>query len=324
MKKGIITASLLALVLSFGSCSNDDSLSSTSVLPDDNRVLTELDNYLDSVFNKKTYNINVMYQWDRNSIGAGRDALRNLYPPKEESVRPAMEMVDHVWIKTYEKVAGKAFLEKIRPYEFLLAGGSAFNDDGTRTLGVAAAGVRVSLYETDFVAFNVSSAREFIHTIQHEYIHIITQQAPFVERDYGAETISDYRSNWQDLTPSAARELGFITPYASLNIFEDFAEMASYMLTTPKSDYEAMLESFKEPNSNTYRKGRSIIMNKVEFIRNYFMEMHSIDFDELARVANEQAASSPLLNGARTAGKSSTPFHVNSTGYGHHCNYSFK
>lgn len=322
MKKGILTAGLLSLILAMGSCSNDDSLSSTSVLPNEEVVLSELDHYLDSVFTK-TYNIAVLSKWDRSQIGVTQDILRNLYPPKEENVRPAMEMVDHVWIKTYEKVAGKQFLDRITPYEFILAGGSAFNDNGTRTLGVAAAGIRISLYETDYVAFNVNSAREFIHTIQHEYIHIITQNQPFVERDYGIETLPEYRSNWNDLNEREALELGFITPYSSLNIFEDFAEMATYMLTTPKAQYEAMLESFKEPNSNNYRKGRGIIINKVEFIRNYFSDKHGIDFDELARVANEQAASSPLLNGGGSAGRSSTPFHVNSTGYRHRCNHSF-
>lgn len=317
MKRYIFGAFLASCLIGLSSCSNDDKLSDTSVLID-----PEVDNsteraYLDATF-KDTYGIHIVYKWDRNQYGDSRDVLRNLYPAKRDYIIPAMEMVNHVWIKTYEEVAGKDFInDKVSgPYEFVLAGGQAINDTGSRTLGLATSGVRVTLFELDYIIGNPAQARQFIHTIQHEYIHIINQDKEFIEKDYGKQTMADYNPNWERTTLAEAREKGFISAYATNNIFEDFAEMASFLMSNTKEEYEQVLESYKvtDPTTGavTYKPGRAKLIYKEQFIRNYFNEEFNIDFDELCRVANENAASSPMLN--PNGGKEG--FGVQSSAYG--------
>jgi substrate import-associated zinc metallohydrolase lipoprotein len=242
-----------------------------------------------------------------------------LYPAKLEYVKPALEMVQKVWIQSYVDVAGKEFVNKIRPGRFLLAGGYALNDDGTRTLGLASGGVQVTLYEVDFLHQEVESARQFIHTIQHEYVHIINQDTPFDELEFGAKSFADYNSLWYlldiDLQDNGftidtyGNVLGFVTGYARSNIMEDFAETASYLLSHKPEEYQAMLAKVRSYENMTpaereaiglttefYKEGGAdIIERKVGLVKAYYNAL-GIDFDELARVANKNADESPMLN----------------------------
>lgn len=323
MKKYIIKSAFLAALFCLTACSKDESLNKESVLKD-----AEIDNSAEGLYIKENftdpYKIQVLYKWDRNQYGASRDVLRNLYPSKRINVIPAMEMVRQVWINTYNEAASPDFIKNIRPFQFLLAGGAAYNENNSRTLGLASSGVRVTLYEVDDVIVNPDKAMEFIHTIQHEYIHIINQAIEFSERDFGKQTMSDYSPAWTGVSDSEANEKGFVTPYASNNIFEDFAETASYLLTHTEAEYAAFLESFKIAGTNTYRPGRAKIIYKVDFVRDYFKTEFNVDFEEVCRVANRNAADSPLLNptGAKSVGAKS-PYGVTAKGKVHYCEYDW-
>lgn len=331
MKSNFRNIVLGGILLGLTACSNDDKLSKDSVLIDQ-----EVDNTAEGIYLENTfghYGIKVMYKWDRNQYGESQDVLRSLYPAKRENIIPAMDLVDQVWLKSYEETFKEAFLKRIKgPYEFILAGGPALNDDGTRTLGLATAGKRITFFEINDVVRSKAAAQQFIHTIQHEYIHIINQDTPFDEREYGKETLGDYTTGWYNVSARTALELGFITPYASNNIFEDFAEMASYLLSNTPEQFNALLETLKVQNPNgttSYKPGRQKILNKAEFVRNYFKEAFNQDFDELARVANENAAAANLLNGGGNNGivakgieaASRSPYGRTSKGDVHYCQH---
>lgn len=322
---------LVVLAASFASCEKDDKLSSVSNLTGGEQVVrNEVDDYLDAKF-KIPYNIDVDYRWDRNKYGPGLDVLRNLFPAKLSSVQPAMEMVDKVWLQSYAEVAGAEFLKEIRPGKLLLAGGYAYNDDGTRTLGLASGGVQVTLYETDFLQTSIESASQFIHTIQHEYIHIINQKQEFDELKYGDRNKGNYTPQWYELHSALKDDrgnplkdahgkpwnidtygniLGFVTGYSRSNTFEDFAEVASYLLANTPEDFEAMLDNIDMYDAMTpterakygltsevYQTGGvDRILYKVEFVKDYFISHFGIEFDELIKVANKNAADSPMLN----------------------------
>lgn len=336
MKKNIKNIlAIAALGLLTVACSNDDSLNEKSVLPtEDSRLLNEVDTYLFETFTKP-YNIDVNYRWDRNIYGDSRDNSRNLYPPKLENVKPAFEMVDHVWIKSYTEVAGEAFVKELRPVQLLAAGGYAYNDDGTRTLGLASGGVQVTLYEVDLLQDQIESAQQFIHTIQHEYIHIINQKQEFNQPEFSARNRGDYTTQWMelpsDLIGNEFRQengerwdinaygniLGFVTGYSRSNTIEDFAEVASYLLSTTPEDFQAMLaqiqryDNMTQAQRNSYGLNEDIykpggaakILYKVGLVKEYFSREFDIDFDELCRVAVRNAADSPMLN--RTLGGNS-------------------
>lgn len=336
MKKKVINVlAILAIGIAFVSCEKEDKLNSESVLTKEDPIMNSTDKYLTSTFTDP-YNMTVTYRWDRNQYGPGKDVARNLYPSKLVNVKPALEMVDKVWLQTYEEVAGKEFVKRIRPGDFLIAGGYALNDDGTRTLGLASGGVQITLYETDYVGNDVDAARQFIHTIQHEYVHIINQTKDFNEVDYGKNNRGDYTAQWYELPQNFrnkkdingkewtidtyANILGFITGYSRSNTFEDFAEVASVSLAkTPQEiqeifteikRYEALTDVQREAMGLTpdvYKTGGvEKIKYKLNFVKEYFKAECSIDFDQLVKVANKNASESPMLN--RSGAKSLSAF----------------
>lgn len=301
MKKYIIKSVLLSAIFCLAACSKEESLNPDSVLKDIEPDTTTEGLYIKDNFTDP-YKIQVLYKWDRNQYGDSRDVLRNMYPSKRQNVIPAMEMVKQVWINTYNEGAGENFIKTIRPFQFVLAGGAAYNENATRTLGLATSGVRVTLYEVDDVIVNPDKAMEFIHTIQHEYIHIINQAIEFSEKDFGKQTMGDYTPSWMQVSDQQANELGFVTPYASSNIFEDFAETASFLLTNTETEYAAFLESFRNTDG-TYRPGRAKIMYKVQYVRDYFKTEFGVDFVLVCKIANVNAANSPLLNPKKLNGE---------------------
>lgn len=321
---------IIALGLVFVSCEKEDKLNSSSVLTKEDPIMNSTDMYLVSTF-KDDFNMEVLYRWDRNQYGPNKDAARNLYPPKLENVKPAMQMVDKVWLKSYEEVAGKNFLKQIRPGSFILAGGRAWNDNGTITLGLASGGVQITLFETDYVGQDKAAALQFIHTIQHEYIHIINQHTEFNELVYSERNRGDYSAQWydipSDLNPQSPKKfkdkdgnpwtidaygniLGFITGYARANAFEDFAETASMLLAKTPAEINKIMDDIREYERMTPAKratyglsaelyksgGAEKLEYKIKFVKDYFKKEFDINFDDLIRVANKNAAESPMLN----------------------------
>lgn len=335
MKKHIFKlVALLSLGSVFVACNSDDKLDSNSYLPtEDNGKVNDIDKYLEKTF-VDPWNIDVHYKWDRNIYGNTVDNSRNLTPPKLSSVMPAMVMVDSVWIQSYVEVAGPKFVNKIRPGKLLLAGSYAYNENGTRTLGLASSGVQVTLYELDYLELDVETAKEFIHTLQHEYIHIINQDTEFDELAFGAKTMGDYDPQWYNFPQNLEDKgwepndysnlLGFVTAYSRSNIIEDFAETASYLLTHKPEEYQAMLKEIRRIDALTENErialgltsefyqagGAAKIEYKVALVKEYFMKSFSIDFDKLIEVANRNAENSPMLNRRGSTAGVIAPFSV--------------
>lgn len=147
------------------------------------------------------------------------------------------------------------------------------NTTGTRTLGLAEGGQRVSLFQIDYLNKNSRpDVTEFIHTIQHEYVHILNQTKPFDEQAWSKLTPSGYTTSWYVEEIEDSRELGFITSYARLNIYEDFAETASTILTSSEAEYDAILASITDPEA------RANIQKKEAIVVQYYKDAFDIDF----------------------------------------------
>jgi len=254
-------------VLLFSACAQEDQLTE-SQLDYSVPVKTDLDKWLDASF-LDPYNIKVYYSWNQNLV----DNSRYLFPPTIDKVQPALEVVKTIWIDSYTKIGGSDFVKKIAPREFVLVGGVNRNSTGTITLGLAEGGQRVSLFQVDYL--NRSSradVTEFIHTIQHEYVHILNQTKPFDVQAWAKLTPSGYTSSWYVEEIADSRELGFITSYARLNVMEDFAETASIILTSSKAEYDAILASVTDP------VGKANIKKKEAIVVQYYKDAFNIDF----------------------------------------------
>jgi substrate import-associated zinc metallohydrolase lipoprotein len=265
---------LMLLILTLGSCATEDHLTE-SQLDYSQPVKTELDNWITSNY-LTPYNINVQYKWNQNTV----DNNRYLYPPQVDKVKDALEIVQKIWLDSYKAIGGNDFVKKIAPREIVLVGGVNLNTVGTVTLGLAEGGQRVTLFETDYVD-NTSreSVKRFIHTIQHEYIHILNQTKPFDEEAWAKITPVGYTASWHLTTTAASNELGFITSYSRSNIHEDFAEMASSMLVYSYDEYEAIIAGIKSPTAVAALRAKEAQVVK------YFKEAFDMDFYALREQA---------------------------------------
>ncbi|PJJ07103.1 substrate import-associated zinc metallohydrolase lipoprotein [Flavobacterium sp. 1] len=262
-KIAVLFLTLAALV----ACSNDDQVGE-SQLDYNQPTKTALDNWI-GINYLNPYNINVQYKWNQNTV----DNSRYLFPPLVSSVQPALEIVQKIWLDSYKTIGGADFVKKIAPREIVLIGGVNLNSVGTRTLGLAEGGQRVTLFETDYIdKTNRANIKEFIHTIQHEYIHILNQNKPFDEKAWAAITPVGYTADWYNYTIPSSNELGFITSYARSNINEDFAETASVILISSKAEYAAFLNNIISDSAYF------ALIAKEALVVKYFKDAFDMDF----------------------------------------------
>ncbi len=260
-------AVLFVALASLASCAHEDQVGE-SQLNFEQPTKTELDNWI-TINYLNPYNINVQYKWNQNTV----DNSRYLFPPSINKVQPALEIVQTIWLDSYKTIGGIDFVKKISPREIVLVGGVNLNSVGTRTLGIAEGGQRVTLFETDYIdRTNRENIQEFIHTIQHEYIHILNQNKPFDEKSWAAITPVGYTADWYNYKIPVSNELGFITSYARSNINEDFAETAAVILISSKADYADFLGTIV---SNT---AYFALIAKEALVVKYFKDAFDIDF----------------------------------------------
>ncbi|EHO05083.1 hypothetical protein HMPREF9714_03446 [Myroides odoratimimus CCUG 12901] len=257
------------------SCSKDDSLRSESIFDTTEKPKTELDLWIEAKYTKP-YNIAATYLWDE----AMGKADKTLYPPKVSSVKPALQVIKKIWIDSYSEIGGEDFVKKIAPRQLHLIGSYNLNHNGTIVLGDAGGGAKITLYNTDFLNLkNIDNVKQFVHTIQHEYIHILNQTKPY---DLTAWTDvakgGGYTSSWYNQTAKASNALGFVTPYARNNYDEDFAETASFVLEKSKTELAAFMLTVPEP-------GRAVIQRKIDIVEKYFKEQFDMDFYALRDAA---------------------------------------
>lgn len=269
----ILSIACVVGALGFSSCSKEDSLGESQIdlTPE---IKTDLDRWIDENY-VDTYNMQVFYRWDQYKT----DMNRYLTPPRFSDVQPALEVVKTIWLDSYRDVAGEMFVKETAARELVLIGSRNSNTNGSITLGLAEAGVRVSLFGLDNL--NTKSrpqVEEFIHTIQHEYVHIINMKYPFDEGEFLKITPADYLADWQNGGgDKVAQSLGFISSYSRSAPGEDFAEMAATMLTDIDA-YNRLV------NSVTDAYGKAKIKEKEAYVADYYRKSLGIDIYELCKV----------------------------------------
>lgn len=221
------------------------------------------DNYV------KTYNIEVKYRFDRYELALNKV----LTPPREDKIIPVMETIKKTWIEPFEQEGGADFIKKLAPRQFVLVGSAQYNSDGTITLGTAEGGRKVILFIiNDFEKKNKAEVKQMLHTIHHEYGHILHQTIMYPE-DYKRIT-TNYTANWYDYSLADARSRGFITEYARNNPDDDFVEMISIMLIEGRTNFNAIVK-------NAPAAAQPLLKRKEELVVQYFKEAWNIDFYSL-------------------------------------------
>ncbi len=264
---------LFAVLLFTSSCKKDKEDLSGPILGlgGDKVVPNDIDRWLDTAY-VEPYNIEVKYRWDPFEVKVNK----TLVPVLEEMVIPVMSMVKTTWIEPYNKVISSSFIKTYCPKQFQLVGSAEWNTNNTITLGQAEGGRKIVLFMINYYdKSDRSQIEQMLHTIQHEFAHILHQNKEF-SKEYRNITPMGYTSNWQlDTDPVKARNEGFITPYSRSNEFEDFVEMVSTMLVMGRTRYDTTV------NGVTNATGKANLRKKEQMVVDYFKNSWGIDFYQL-------------------------------------------
>jgi substrate import-associated zinc metallohydrolase lipoprotein len=273
----IIAAFFLVTTL-FSCAKEDDPDAALPGLGGETWIKGPLDNWLYDNF-VVPYNIEVKYRFDRYEVSLDRV----LTPPQEDKIIPVMETIIKTWIQPYEQVASPGFIKTLTPKQFVLVGSPSFNTDGTITLGTAEGGRKIVLYKiNDFNKADKPEVKQMLHTIQHEFGHILHQNILYPPEFKSITT--GYTASWADFSLTDARSRGFITEYARSAPDEDFVEMIATMLVEGRAGFNAQVSQIVLPDPADPAKripnamAQAAIRNKEQMVVRYFKEAWNIDF----------------------------------------------
>lgn len=231
--KYIIAAMVAPL---FAACSDDDLGPSifpdVSDDPDPSSYTYKLDKWLNANF-RDIYNVDFKYLME--DVEADMDY--NLVPATYDNARDLALLTKYLWYDSYDELTGKDFIKSYGPRILHLVGSPAYNPNtGTETLGLAEGGLKVTLFkvnEMDLTDINMLNEYYF-RTMHHEFAHILHQTKSY-PTDFNLLSTGRYDDgSWQSKQPGYVASLGFVTPYASSQAREDFAEtIANYLTRTP-------------------------------------------------------------------------------------------
>ncbi len=283
MKKNIY-AILLAFVASFAlmSCSDDDP-SSESIFPTTSPKRDAFDKWL---LENYTFPYNVEMKYKMEDIES--DMKYHLVPADSAKTAKLSIIMKYLWFDAYNEVIGPDFIKENMPRTIHFIGSPAYNSEGTRVLGTAEGGLKITLYmvnslddETlkDYDTMN----KYYFHTLHHEFTHILNQKIPY-DQSFKLITESGYVSgDWYTISDKTAHQAGFVTPYAMVEPLEDFAEMLSGYVTMSQSEWNAIL-------ADAGTTGAASISAKLDIVRNYMQESWNVDIDQLRAAVLRRAS----------------------------------
>lgn len=222
------------------------------------------------------YNIDVVYRWDAAQAYSSLSDVQ-LVPVEFDAVQPMIAALRDVWFEPYIQATGSLdFLKEVAPKKIVLVGSPEYQN-GSYKLGQAEGGRKILLLNVNnFDASNEAELKEALHTIVHEFTHILHQTKLF-SQEYQTISTGRYNSNWTLLNDSEARRLGFITNYSMLNKDEDFAEMVSGILVFGYDWFkETVLAEAEKSTENPHAKAD--LEAKLAIVETYFKETWNIEF----------------------------------------------
>lgn len=220
----------------------------------------------------KPYNIAVKYRWDPWEVNIGAD----LVPPEEDRVIPALEAMKRIWIDPYNAETGSdAFIRKYAPKQFIMVGSAEYMSNGNMLLGQAEGGKKIAMYViNNFSTTNIEELRRMLHTIEHEFAHILHQTVMYPE---AFKSITpDYTGTWFNMSNAEAQSRGFTTNYARSNPDDDFVETVATMLIEGKNRWEELVKKQNAAAQAALRKKEAMVVD-------YFRNTWKIDFYSLQK-----------------------------------------
>ena len=270
----IFLAALFGATLLLGGCREEEKIADDLYIPGlggEKYAENELDKWLYQNYTLP-YNIDVVYRWDAAQAYSSLSEVQ-LVPVEFDAVQPMMAALRDVWFEPYIQATGNSqdFLKEVAPKKIVLVGSPEYQN-GSYKLGQAEGGRKILLLNVNnFDASDENELKESLHTIVHEFTHILHQTKLF-DKKYQEISTARYNSN-----DSEARRLGFITSYAMLNKDEDFAEMVSGILVFGYDWFkDTVLAEAEKSTENPNAKAD--LEAKLAIVESYFKETWNIEF----------------------------------------------
>ncbi|MDL2223087.1 putative zinc-binding metallopeptidase [Bacteroidales bacterium OttesenSCG-928-M11] len=299
-KKIYIGILLLAvgMIFSFTSCDNDD-LDSTSIFTDvetdeegrvglnPNSYSYELDRWL---WDNYLLPYNLQYRYKMQDVGA--DMNYNLVPTRYEKAIDMAVLTKYLWFDVYDKIVGPNFLKLYGPRIIHLIGSAAYNpNNGTKILGLAEGGIKVSLFQCNDMDYNDIDYmnEQYFKTMHHEFSHILHQMKTY-PKDFRLISTAHYMPfNWESREHEEAASLGFVSPYAGSETQEDFVEVIANYIVKTDAQWNKILEmAEKEYNTDDEGNivydgvnGREVILEKLEICKNWLSSAWGVELDDI-------------------------------------------
>ena len=274
MKRYLYIFILAIVALGMASCKEDKFTDTIFVDPvEDTEAYTKtFDAWLKKYYTDK-YNVEFIYKLDDNAT----DPNYNVVPVSIGKADTIAHLALYLWYDVYDSIVSPTFIKEYGPKIIQLIGSAMINAaQGTEKLGYAENGNKITILKVNKMETNnLSQMNEYIFkTMHHEFAHILHQQKNY-PKEFGLINPEDMDPNrWQDRSYQEAWELGFVSPYASSQVREDFVETIANYIVKTDADWNNMI-------SKAGKSGAEKITQKLEMCRTWLAEKWDIDLDEM-------------------------------------------
>lgn len=273
---------VMGIAAMLSSCYPDEALNEPVREQEEN--LSELDLYIKENFTDK-YNMAIRYRYVDRFVSP----FQKVTPPKMEVVEPMLDFIQDFWIDPYLEVQnGEEFFSRYVPSEIVLLGGLIYNENGTVILGTADAGARITFTNVNAIDIENDAWVELqLQTVYHEFAHTVHQEfklPPSFENI--SPTGYSGPGSWFTLSDEEALRRGFVSPYATSNPNEDFAETVAFLLFNQDFMEFYLTDEEDCATSDCVNRniGRERIRQKVNAITEHYEKVTSVDLYELRNV----------------------------------------
>lgn len=273
------------------SCEKEE-LDSTSVIKDSQKEANEFDHWI-SKYYVEPYNIDLKYRME----DIESDMNYYLVPADyRQSVRIA-KLMKFLCFEAYDEITGsKKFIWDNFPKLIHLVGSASYRNNGTMVLGTAEGGLKITMYYINALQLTPSFLNTYyFKTMHHEFTHILNQNKPY-STDFNMISGTNYvNDSWNSKYPDDATgnanclKDGFISPYASSESAEDFAELLSIYVTSSPTEWNEKL-------TTAGTTGKGAIQQKFDIVYNYMLNSWNIDLDKLRSVVQRRQGEISTLN----------------------------
>lgn len=266
----------LLLLGALSSC-NEDTISDKSIF-DEHRdtQVTEFDQWL---LHNYTYPYNIAFKYQMEDIESSMNYT--LAPAEIDKAQKMAKIIKHLWIETYDEIAGVNFTRAYIPKVIHLVGSGAYEDNGV-VVGTAEGGLKVTLYAVNKLTLDAAFLnKNYFLTMHHEFAHVLHQTKNY---DPEFDRISEGQYNggdWYNVETSTALKQGFVNGYASSEPHEDFAETFAIYITNNVDFWNTQLQKAGST-------GAPILKEKLEYIKIYLTDVWGIDLDQLREIVQRR------------------------------------